>query len=316
MISFQELVTSVVPLFALFSLGYLFKRSHFISSAVQEGLKKLTVDVALPSLLFVAFFSLSVSKGMVIMVGLLFLSCLIMLALGRIIAGRIQPGRRTAPFLFAGYEAGMLGYALFLSLFGKEELGVFAATDLGQVLFVFLVLMPLLVRGTGEEATFFSGFTRALRSPVIIAIISGLIVGVLNRFFPFAETTLFLTFRSLLDILGGLTVPLICISIGYTMEINRKRLPSALGVIGLRLVLNGVLAAGISFLLLRDILPLPRIYLAAVWTMFLLPPPFVIPVFLKPGEAEEEAFASAVLSLHTLVSVILIPLLILLFISF
>lgn len=307
MLSLQEMLTAILPLFVLFFLGYQFRRRGFITPAVQEGLKKLTVDVALPSLLFMAFFSLSVSAGSLIMVVLLFLSCVIMLLLGGIIGGRLFPGVRTAPFLFAGYEAGMLGYALFLSLFGKENLGVFAATDLGQVLFVFLVLMPLLVRGRGGEASFASAVSRALRSPVIIAILSGLVLGMVNRAVPFGDTMMFLTFRSLLEILGGLTVPLICISIGYTMDLDLKRLPPALRIITLRLGLNALLAGALSFLIIRGIMPLPRIYLAAVWTMFLLPPPYVIPVFLQEGEAGEEAFVSSVLSLHTIVSVILIP---------
>jgi hypothetical protein len=40
----------------------------------------------------------------------------------------------------------MLGYAIFIAVYGMEEIDKLALIDLGQVLFVFFVLMALLMK--------------------------------------------------------------------------------------------------------------------------------------------------------------------------
>ncbi len=303
----SEIAAGVFPVFGLLFLGWLFRRVRFLSTGTVAQMKSLVVTIALPSLLFIAFFSATMSGGGMLIVLLLFGSCLLMLFAG-LFAGRyIWKSRRTVPFLFSGFEAGMLGYALFLPVFGAEHLGIFAMTDFGQVVFVFLVLVPLLIRGSGGKAGIGRTISNAFRSPVIIAIFSGLLLGLLNRRFPFDRSAVFLSLRALLEMAGSLTVPLICISIGYGLELDRRRLGQALGISLTRLAFNALLASLITVLVIRGFVPVPRIYLAAVWTMFILPPPFVIPVFLKPEEQEEGAFSSAVLSTHTVLTVLLMP---------
>jgi malate permease and related proteins len=303
-----EIAAGVFPVFGLLITGYFFRRHQFLSPHTVGQLKSLVVNLALPAILFLAFFSVSISPGGLMIVLLLFSSCSIMLAAGFLVGRRIWKGRRTVPYLFSGFEAGMLGYALFLPIFGSGHLGVFAITDLGQVVFVFLVLVPLLMRGSGEKSSIGKTLANALRSPVIIAIFSGLLLGILNRRFPFESSGFFRAFRALLETAGGLTVPLICISIGYGLEIDRRRFGAAIGICLSRLAANAVLAGILTFLVLRGIVPVPRIYLAAIWTMFILPPPFVIPVFLRQDEEEENAFSSAILSTHTILTVLLMPL--------
>ena len=303
-----EIAAGVLPVFGLIVLGWSFKRVNFLSPETVQQIKRLVVTVALPSLLFLAFFSASFSSGGALIVLLLFSSCFVMLVVGFLAGKTIWKKERTVPYLFAGFEAGMLGYAVFLPVFGAENIGIFAMTDFGQVTFVFLVLVPLLIRGAGEKSGVAATLLNAIKSPVIIGIVAGLVTGLLNRAIPFAETGVYRSVEAFLHMAGSLTVPLICLSIGYGLEIDRERIGRALSIIFARLTVNGALATGISLLVLNGVVPVPRIYLAAVWTMFILPPPFVIPVFLKKDELEENAFSSAVLSVHTIVTVLLMPL--------
>lgn len=303
-----EIASGVAPVFGLLILGWSFKQFRFLSAETVQQLKNLVVTVALPSLLFLAFFSASISAGGALIVVMMFLSCLFMLGIGFAAGKLVWKQNRTVPYLFAGFEAGMLGYALFLPIFGAEHLGVFAMTDFGQVVFVFLVLVPLLTRGSGEKTGPVETLLNALKSPVIIGIFSGLILGLVNRVLPYDRSGVYRAAEAFLNMTGSLTVPLICISIGYGIEIDRERLGKALAISFARLGLNALLAAGITLLILKQIIPVPRIYLAAIWTMFILPPPFVIPVFLKKEETDETAFSSAALSTHTILTVLLMPL--------
>lgn len=303
-----EIAAGVAPVFGLLILGWSFKKLQFLSAETVQQLKNLVVTVALPSLLFLAFFAVSLSAGGAMIVVILFLSCLLMLGIGFAAGKFIWRKNRTVPYLFAGFEAGMLGYALFLPIFGAEHLGVFAMTDFGQVVFVFLVLVPLLTRDAGEKSSPVATLLNAVKSPVIIGIFSGLVLGLVNRVLPYDQSGVYRSAEAFLKMTGSLTVPLICISIGYGIEIDRERLGKALAISLTRLGLNAILAAGITLLILKQIVPVPRIYLAAVWTMFILPPPFVIPVFLRKEEIDETAFSSAALSTHTILTVLLMPL--------
>ena len=74
----------------------------------------------------------------------------------------------------------------------------------------------------------------------------------------------------------------------------------ALSVVGLRLAIMAVLGAGMFFLLR---LLWPDLHCeTAVALMFMLPPPFVLPVFAT-GE-DQRTYVSAALSLSTLVSIL------------
>jgi len=290
---------SIVPVFALLTLGVIFRRTQFLTKATIDQFKKVIVNFSLPSLLFLAFFEVSLTGDGLFLLGLIFASCALVLILGYGISSRLFPGKRTAPFLFSGFEAGMLGYALYLALFGQKNLGVFAATDLGQVLFVFLVLVPLLKRNSGQTETLIQTLTNAVRSPIIGAIALGLVAGAINRGIAYEGSAIFLSLTAVLSFLGSLTVPLVTISVGYTLVVDPSRMSSAFSITFLRLLVNGVLAWILTGLIGRGVIGLPTEYIPAVWVMFLLPPPFVIPAFLKSDEIEEEGFASAVLSTHT-----------------
>ena len=138
-----------------------------------------------------------------------------------------------------------------------------------------------------------------LKSPVILAIAAGIIVSAIfgqRPNLPWAQGGFL---AKTLATVGGLTTPLVCVSVGYGL---RK------GISGGRDVLKAVLARmavaiPIGFLIAYTLLPLlgiPLGYSRAVVVLFLLPPPYIIPIFRQ--EREEADYSSAVISLHTALS--------------
>ena len=295
-----ELATKVLPIFLLFGLGYLFRRTRFMSAQTASELKKLVANVTLPALLFRAFASMEPGREELYLALLMFALCAVLLV-GAHIAMRLfrRPGDIRA-YMVSGFEAGMLGYALFLSVFSTEALPVFATVDLGQVLFVFVILMPLLLaRATVEKGERGSVIRGALKnivlSPVIWSLVLGLVLGGIGRRISYPSETL-APIVGFLEILGNLTVPVIALAIGYELNFQRSIMGKALVFV----LIRKIVLLGLALLLVR-ILPVDNPLIPiAFFTMLLMPPPFVVTLAARDSE---QGLISGILSLSTVVSI-------------
>ena len=295
-----EVISRIIPVFLLFLVGYLFRRTGFITGETAGQLKKLVANITLPALMLRAFMSMELDGDRLLLALLMFGICAVLLIGSRLVM-RIA-GRKNDiwSYMVSGFEAGMLGYALFLSVFGDSALPVFASVDLGQVLFVFVVLMPLLLarsRTAGSEAgnPLKATLRNVLTSPVVWAIIGGLILGTLGRRLdvparPFAPVSGFL------EIIGNLTVPLIALAIGYELDFRKELLGRAAVFVFIR---KAILLA-IGLLLLRFLPVGDELTALAFMTMLLMPPPFVVTL---AAEDEQQGLVSGILSLSTVVSI-------------
>ncbi len=297
-----EVLYGILPVVLLFTLGILLRKRRVFEPATVEGFKRLVVDIALPSLLFIAFSTLELRAGMILAVASIFLVCVLMVLAGRLIARLLGIRSPYFAILLGGFETGMIGYAIFIAIFGIDRVDRLALIDLGQVTFVFFVLIALLLRLRGERYSPADLVRRLVSSPVIIAIFLGLAVGFidaavdLSRFRPYGVLV------ELLRLLGGMTVPLICMVIGYELKISLDMLKLPLLTIAIRKVLLVLFALAVNRLVIRGALDLPELYEYAVWTMFLLPPPFVIPLFMAQDDQENRRYVTATLSLSVPIS--------------
>lgn len=297
-------ILSVLPLILLFATGFLLQKLSFFKRSTIIDLKKIVSNLALPALLFTAFVSLEFERKFLLVVVTMFVICLLMLLAGLGIRKLLKIESEYFPLLMAGFEMGMLGYALFLSIYGSENLSTFALIDLGQVLFVFFVLMGLLIQkktGLQKKSELLKSF---VSSPVIIAIIAGLAVSFLKQVI---DPNIFLnSINEFLHIIGSLTVPLIALVIGYELSIKKDGILLSLQTIIIRKVLLAVLAIAVNLLIIRNVLELPKIYEYAVFTMFMLPPPFVISIYMKQEDRANLNYVVNTLSLSTVVSALAI----------
>lgn len=302
---FWETFLSVVPVLSLFLVGFFLKKGRFFHEASVGDIKKIVVYITLPCLLFLAFSRIKLELNLLVIFVTVFFICLLMVFYGRL--SRKIFDIRTPYFtpLMVGYETGMVGYAIFISAYGMEAVGRFAAVDLGQLLFVWFVLIgPLIALRDGHKR---SG--RVIRtfvtSPVVIGIFLGIAAGVLGRVYGFSGTAQYGEFLKLLTLVANLTMPLICIAIGYELIIEPRTLKLTLITLVLRIVPQVCLALLINKLVFVNILDLDIMYQRALLTMFLLPPPFVYTLFIREGDRENQRYISSTLSLHTIVSVVL-----------
>ena len=300
---YVTIILKIVPIAALFLIGALLRKINFFTAEVVAGLKKLVVNITLPSLLFLAFSSSNLKLFHLLLVGAVFLVCLIMLYLGRVLGKAVRVQSPYFPFLLAGFETGMLGYAIYTSVFGLENIDRLALIDLGQVLFVFFVLMPTLIKMRGEAGTPREVGRLFITSPVIVSIFAGIAVSLLNRAVPLFGSPAWGTVENLATMVGSVTTPVICIVIGFELKFAGGGLGDSIKTIAVRTVLLVALAFLLNRFFLRGALGLSRLHEYALMTMFVLPPPFVISVFMDEKDTANNHYVANTLSLNTVVSV-------------
>ena len=141
------------------------------------------------------------------------------------------------------------------------------------------------------------------KSPVIIGILAGIalnLVGAREFLYDFPLTGAVMT---TLQFLGNLTIPLILIIIGYGIKLDRQGVREASVVVLIRLVILIPLALVVNLFLIRGLLHLDRLFEAALFTLFILPPPFIVPLYMRPELTAERRYVNNVLTLYTVVSI-------------
>ena len=299
----NSVIYDFLPIFFLIALGAILGRTGFFTNEMVGGLKKIVASIALPALLFGAFSRIQVDGNLALLALVIYLACGVMGVVGALVGRITRLPNPATTFLFQGFEAGMLGYGLFIALFGADSVRYFATADLGQVVFVFTALLAQLKR---SEA---GGPIRPLKllgnmflSPVIISIVAGLLASVafpdaLGS--PWADNG---ALSPLLMTLGSLTTPLVCLVVGFSLkDFQLSGASRALAFVLIRLAVAVAVGSLVAFVMVSA-LGFPRFQSIAVLFLFILPPPFIIPVFRT---AQEDArFISSVLSLHTIASIL------------
>ena len=299
----STLAADFLPLFFLIALGAVLGRTGFFNVEIVEGLKRIVASIALPAVLFSAFSRVDVDGKLGLLALGIFAACGVMGLIAQFVSRVTRLPDPATRFLFQGFEAGMLGYGLFIALFGRESVSFFATADLGQVVFVFTALMTQLRRAESDGPIRPLTLLRSmLLSPVIIAIVAGLLASVV---FPGAVDSPWAEHAFLapaLSTVASLTTPLVCLVVGFGLrDFRLQGAGQALTLVLLRLVTAIVVGSLLAFVMISA-LGFPKLQSVAVLFLFILPPPFVIPVFRTAKN--DAAYISGVLSVHTLVSII------------
>ena len=299
-----QTLSATLPVILLVLLGILIRRVRLVQEGTVADFKKLVVNLTLPLLLFKAFATMQFEARYLVIVAIIFAACTLVMFLSTRL--KLLPGLSSdySSFLMAGFEAGMLGYAIFGSIYGEANIPYFAVVDLGQVLFVFFILITRLETHQGRQISLAQTFTTFLKSPVIIGILAGVIANFSGVYTALAGWELTNSVLKTTEILAGLTTPLVALTIGYELRFQKGRLALPLQTVALRLVLWVGLALLFNFLVIRQSLGLDRTFEAAVLLMAILPAPFVVPFYLKAGESEERDYILNTLSLGAIVTLI------------
>ena len=325
---------SLASIAILITAGVLMSRRGLLGERTVDGLKALITNLTLPLLLFRAFLQLEPDGRNAVLALAVFAACAVMGGVGVVLTRAAHLPKPETRLLFQGFEAGMLGYALFAALHASERLPAFAALDMGQVIYVFTVLMVQMsvleqhrVRdlslagrsrgdgvappGTGGDGAMSAGgspiafpWRDVVASKVLWAIFGGLAISLVAPGIAASLAGPDGFAAAIFDTIGGLTTPLVCLVIGASLAGGIPRDPAIVKIVALRTFVG--LGLGLVFgLLIVPALGFSEWYTKAAIMLFVLPAPFVIPVYYK----RNVAFIGSVLTLSTAVSIVLIAVL-------
>ncbi len=291
-----QIISIALPVLLVLFLGYLARVKQIVRDV--SALKTLAVNFTLPFVLFGAYANAEYSATNLLVSAVVFALCVLALLVAYVLTRVTKLRFATAPYTATAWEAGMLGYPLFIMLFGAGATGFFAIPDMGQVLFVFTVYKLLLTRLQSEKVPGIVLLKQTVLSPVVIAMILGIVAGVsgVTRIPEVAMVT-----GSLVDFISAPTGVVILFAIGFEFSYKKSVLKSALCACAIRTLIMAMLAV-VYCLVISAVAPGNDMLIYAGILLIILPPPYVLPVFSK--DAQENAFASTTISIYTLMSIV------------
>ena len=294
-----DVLRTILPVVVMLFIGIVCRRTGLISREGIGAMKNVVVNIALPAVLLNAFATTSYTFMDVVVPLLMFGVCLVAWALGKAGGKALHMPSRFVPFLTTGFEAGMLGYALFNMLYGADRTAEFARIDLGQVLFVFTLYKVLLAMDGNERADVGQLVREMALSPIIIAIVAGVLLGATGLYRALEPSGVSGVLDACTAFVSAPTSAIILLTIGYDLVLDDIPWAQTVKVVALRLVIMLALRTALVALL-GWIWPEANLT-AAINVMFILPPPFVLPVFAD--DADQRTYVSSALSVSTLVAI-------------
>lgn len=291
-----SVLQTALPVFAALFLGALCRSKGFLTRDGVDALKKVVINLTLPFVLVNAFATATYSKAAILLPLTVFGVCCVALALGFAVIRLLKIQSRLAPFLATGFEAGMLGYALFALLYPTESMSRFALLDIGQTLFVF-TLFKILLSGKKDLKAIGRDM---LTTPILWAVFAGVLLGATGLYGKMGQWGVSGILDSLTGFLSAPTGMVILLTVGYDLVLREIPWGKVSKFIGMRLVVMAI-CYGIFVLLNRTVLN-GMIFEGAALLMVILPPPYVIPVFAdEPAERTQIASSLSALTLVTMI---------------
>lgn len=288
---------TALPVFLAMGLGMLCRSKGILTRDGIAALKKTILNLALPFVLLEAFATAEYTYAALLLPLLMFGICCLALGLGYLAVRIFHIRGRLVKFLFSGFEAGVLGYALFVLLFPERSVSEFALPDIGQTLFVF-TLFKILVSGKSD----IKAIARDMATtPILWAVPAGVLIGATGLYGKLEQWGVSGILTACTGFLSAPTGMIILLTVGYDLVIREIPWKKTAGLIAIRLSIMAV-CYGVAVALNRTVLG-GILSEGAMLLMLILPPPYVILVF--SDEPEERLQIASALSALTLVTVIL-----------
>ncbi|MCD4685996.1 MAG: AEC family transporter [Anaerolineae bacterium] len=296
----------VLPILLLISLGYWIRRREFLKASTIDDLRKVVVNITLPAVLFISFLNIELELKYLVLFVTLYLLCIGLFGLGRWLKQPLGVEHEYFPFMMTGFEYGMLGVSLFGSAYGLEAIGYIAVIDLGHEIFIWSFFLALLLMRRDGVTQPTPLLLAVFRSPVMVAIMAGIGLNILGAQEFLTDTVLTGAVMSTLNFLSNLTIPLILIIVGYGIKFELDGARNTFSVIGIRLAMLIPLAVLLNWVLVRGLLDLEEGFEVALFTLLILPPPFIVPLYMRADASEDECrYINNLLTLYTIATIVI-----------
>ncbi|WP_273319813.1 AEC family transporter [Vallitalea guaymasensis] len=285
----MELISKVMPILILFLIGFLIRKTNFLSKETIDGIKKIVIDMALPAVLFIAFVNIELKKEYLGLIFSIILLCSIMLCIGFLLTKIPKISNPVLPFVLCGFTFGLLGIPLYITVFGETNLPSMAIMGVGHEFFLWIIYMSavkLVFRNEKLSMKTLKGF---LTSPLIIALVLGITVNVLGLSNLLHEQPVLNGLYVTLEYFSEIATPLILIVIGYGLSFDKEFTKYTIIYVILRYAIMLTVGYLIKFLIIDRFMTFDKYLEYAYFTLLILPPPFSLSIFVARYGDEKNA---------------------------
>ena len=299
----MEVLEIVLPVLAMIILGILCRKWKLLDQSGVNNMKTLVTNIMLPVAIFHALATAEYSGKIGILVLIMFVMLLISFGAGFWMKRFMdEPYKKYLPFLVCIYEGGMMAYPLYTSLCGSENLSQIAVLDIAGLLFGFSIYMGMLGQvEDGGKIDVKKLFSSAIRTPAFIASVLGIIAGLSKIIIILLDSPFGGVYQSVENILTTSVTAIILLVVGYSMELNANLLKPCITTILIRMILQGVMMAGVLFVV-HSLVGDSQIVNLAIITYMSSPATFSMQTFMK--DEEGSAYVSTTNSMYCLVSIL------------
>ena len=299
----MDVLQIVMPVLVMIILGMLCRKWKILTGEGVANMKVLVTNVMLPVAIFHALATAEYNKETGILILIMLIMLIVSFSLGFVLKpflkGKYQ---RYLPFMVSVYEGGLMAYPLYTSLCGSENLSHVAVLDIAGLLFGFSIYMGMLGQvENGGKIDVKKLFSSAIRTPAFIASVLGIIAGLSKIIIILLDSPFGGVYQSVENILTTSVTAIILLVVGYSMELNANLLKPCITTILLRMILQGVMMAGVLFAV-HSLVGDSQIVNLAIITYMSSPATFSMQTFMK--DEEGSAYVSTTNSMYCLVSIL------------
>lgn len=171
-----EIISKIFPIIILFIVGIFIRRYQYLSYEGMENIKKLVVNIALPAILFKAFFIMEFDLKYLKLSLIIICLLIFMYILGLILVKLKVTSCDMGQFFCSGFSFGLIGIPFFTIMYGEENLALFSIIGLGHEIFIwffYYTLVNMKLYNKNFSASYFKDFSK---SPLILSIFLGLLL--------------------------------------------------------------------------------------------------------------------------------------------
>lgn len=297
------LLEKLLPVLLIISIGWVLRKRKLVSSGTINELKQIIVNLALPCILFLSFSKTALEVRYITIVVLVFGMCMALYSIGFFLRRKFPDifGSCFTPWFLSGFEFGMVGIGLFAALFGSENLPLIMLIGLGHEFFAWFVAIPYVQFKNSGKLHLKETLGRFIRTPIILGIFGGLLSNI-SGLYQILETFFWgRAVFSTMTMISNIGVPLVLMVVGYSLVFEKDNLKKIILNIVARLI--SVLVVGTIMLLLIRLLvgSMDPLFNVAFFAFLILPPSYLVPIYVKNDEAERHFFSQTVVY-YTIVS--------------
>lgn len=290
---------AVLPVIITLLLGVLIRKRSLMTERGIADLKALIVNVCIPAAMFVNFYSTDLNGTIALLILLMMGTMIAAYVIGVVLKRVLHIEQEFMPYLCTTIEGGMLGYALYILLFGQENLYHMALIDLGTAIFMFGYLITKL-RLRSEGSVSGKDILKGFATPINIAIILGLgcnLIGLGTVIQTSAAGAIINTVCSFISAPVGF---LILIAVGFGLDFSHVQWSVTMKTICSRAVIFAITGVAAYQLIIRMI-PGDEYYKYGIILAFILPPSYAFSAYTRE---DEESYVGSVLAVYLIITLI------------